>query len=322
MSDQKSVTLVAGAAGLVGSALCRRLLDAGHDVLALDNFLTGSRENLNALLAHPNFLLLEHDLQLPLPALPRNVDKIYHLASPASPDDFGPLAMEIMNVNTQGTRYLLDLARESGAKLLFASTSEVYGNPQVHPQNEAYWGNVNSLGPRSCYDESKRFGESLITHYARLFEVDYVIARIFNTYGPRMRVNDGRVVPNFLLAALQRKPLFLHGGGQQTRSFCYVDDLVVGLEMLMDSDKTRGHVFNLGNPHEYTIEVLATAICEVAGLPVRLKSILSPRQDDPERRCPDIGKIQQTLGWLPQIGLREGLVKTYQDFNDRFGDKV
>lgn len=318
----EATMLVAGAAGLIGSSLCRRLLANGKRVLALDNFLTGSRQNLEALMSNPHFCLIEHDLQHPLPDLPWTPQGIFHLASPASPDDFGPLAMEIMNVNTSGTHKLLDLARSCGAKVLFASTSEVYGNPQVHPQREDYWGYVNTLGPRSCYDESKRFGESLITHYARLFDVPYVLTRIFNTYGPRMRADDGRVVPNFLLAALRRQELLLHGGGQHTRSFCYVEDLSRGLELLMDAQASNGEVFNLGNPHEFTIETLATAICEVAGIPVQLKSIPSPRQDDPERRCPDIGKIQNLLGWQPEVELREGLTLTYQDFKERFQNRL
>ena len=315
------LALVAGAAGLVGSELCRQLLDKGRRVLALDNFITGQRQNLAELEAHPDFQLLEHDLCTPLPPLTENPDYIYHMASPASPEDFGPLALEIMDVNTLGTRYLLELAKKSGAKLLFASTSEVYGDPKVHPQPEDYWGHVNPVGPRACYDESKRFGESLITHYARLHNVNYVITRIFNTFGPRMRADDGRVVPNFLLAALKAEPLFLHGGGQQTRSFCFVSDLVAGLIGLMEHPESDGKIFNLGNPQEYTVEVLATTICEVAGIPTQLKSIPSPRIDDPVRRQPDISRVQALLGWEPQVGLREGLEETLTDFRARFGDQ-
>lgn len=312
--------LVAGAGGLVGSALCRLLVSQGVHVIGLDNFSTGSESNLHELFNHPCFELLRHDLLEPLKPLSKPIHFIYHLASPASPDDFDPLALEIMGVNTLGTWHLLELAQRCNAKLLFASTSEVYGNPQVHPQPESYWGHVNPNGPRSCYDESKRFGETLVLNHARLKGTRVVISRIFNTYGPRMRAQDGRVVPNFLLAALRDEPLPLHGGGQQTRSFCYVDDLVRGLKALMDSRDTDGEVYNLGNPQEFTIEVLATAVCEVAGVPVRLTSTATPRVDDPERRCPDISKVKAAIGWEPQTGLREGLEKTWQDFSERFGD--
>lgn len=315
MNTKLPVALVAGAAGLVGSALCRYLLDRGVAVVAVDNFLTGSEVNLQPLFNHPGFELVHHDICQPLPDLSRHPFKyIFHLASPASPDDFGPLALEIMAVNTQGTLNLLHLARQSGARLLFASTSEVYGNPQVHPQSESYWGHVNPLGARSCYDESKRFGESLITHYARLKGVDYVLARIFNTYGPRMRLDDGRVIPNFIRALLCGEALVLHGGGQQTRSFCYVDDLVRGLYLMMLSPEASGRVLNIGNPQEFTVEVLATTLCEVVGVPVNLRVVPSPRPDDPERRCPDISRIQQLTGWQPQVDLRTGLEKTWAAF--------
>jgi len=319
MKTSPPLALVAGAAGLIGSALCRYLLERGISVIALDNFITGVQENLEPLFNHPGFELMCHDICQPLPSFSRPIHYIFHLASPASPEDFEGLALEIMAVNSQGTLNLLELAKKTGARLLFASTSEVYGNPQVHPQSEAYWGHVNSLGPRSCYDESKRFGESLVVNYARLHQIHYVIARIFNTYGPRMRHNDGRVIPSFLLSALRGEPLLLHGGGQQTRSFCHVDDLVLGLLGLMVSEQTQGQVFNLGNPQEFTIEVLATAICEVAEQPVKLTVIPSPRQDDPERRCPDISRVRQVLGWEPQTPLREGLLSTYLDFKQRFG---
>lgn len=313
------LALVTGAAGLIGSELCRQLLANNRRVLAVDNFLTGQRENLAELESHTHFEFLEHDLCQLLPELKESPQFIYHMASPASPEDFGPLALEIMDINTQGTRHLLELAQRSGAKLLFASTSEVYGDPQVHPQNESYWGHVNPVGPRACYDESKRFGESLITHYARLHPVDYVIARIFNTYGPRMRADDGRVVPNFLRAALKGETLYLHGGGQQTRSFCFVSDLVQGLMGLMEHPDSTGQIYNLGNPQEYTVEVLATTVCEIAGIPTQLKSIPSPRVDDPIRRKPDISKIKALLNWEPQTSLREGLTHSYADFEKRFG---
>lgn len=316
MTTHAPVALVAGAAGLIGSSLCRQLLDHGISVVAVDNFLTGSEANLVELNNHPSFQLIRHDICEPL-AYPGPLQSIYHLASPASPEDFDALALEILSVNSQGTRHLLELAHEKGAKLLFASTSEVYGNPEVHPQKEDYWGHVNPVGPRSCYDESKRFGESLVSHYARLHGTQTVIARIFNTYGPRMRVDDGRVVPEFLRAALEGRPLELHGGGQQTRSFCYVDDLVKGLMGLMKSKQTTGNIYNIGNPQEYTMEVLATAICELADVKLELKGVPSPRIDDPQRRRPDISRIHNEIGWQPQVALREGLARTLADFQAR-----
>lgn len=310
--------LVAGAAGLVGSALCRYLLDHGVEVIAVDNFLTGSAKNLQELHNHPHFSHYRHDICEPLETLIHEpLNFIYHLASPASPDDFDGLALEILNVNSKGTENLLKLAKAHKAKFLFSSTSEVYGDPLVHPQTESYWGNVNPSGPRSCYDESKRFGEALITHFARLHGVDYVIARIFNTYGPRMRLDDGRVVPAFIKAALNNQPMLLHGGGQQTRSFCHVNDLVRGLAHLMHSDKTNGETFNIGNPNEFTVEVLATTLWEIVGQPVQLKTVPSPREDDPVRRRPDISKIKSVLGWEPEINLREGLEQTLNYFKEQ-----
>lgn len=311
--------LVAGAAGLIGSALCRALLAQGQPVIGLDNFITGSRENITQLQTLAGFEFVEADITLPWPdALKeKHFAQIYHLASPASPDDFASLPLEILRVNALGTWNLLDLAREHQAKLVFTSTSEVYGNPQIHPQVEDYWGHVNPVGQRSCYDESKRFGEALIVNYGRVHGIRYSIARVFNTYGPGM-ANDGRVVPQFLLQALRSQPLSLHGGGQQTRSFCYVADLVRGLMGLMNATQTDGEIFNLGNPQEYTIETLATTICEVAGIPTRLQTLPSPRADDPERRRPDISKIRAAIGWEPQISLREGLELSLADFRRRF----
>ena len=222
-----------------------------------------------------------------------------------------------MRVNAQGTWNLLDLAHEKGAKFLYTSTSEVYGNPEVHPQPETYWGHVNPIGPRSCYDESKRFAEALILNHAHVHGTRYTIARVFNTYGPGM-ANDGRVVPQFLLQALKGEPLTLHGNGQQTRSFCYVDDLAAGLQGLMESVVTDSQLYNLGNPQEYTIEALARIICELTGTSLQPAIIPSPRQDDPERRRPDIAKIQTAIGWKPETPLREGLKKSLDDFRSRF----
>lgn len=324
MSKQAATALVAGAAGLIGSAVCRQLLARGRHVIALDNFLTGSESNLQELYNHPHFELIRHDVTRDLSRntgqlQKRSINYVYHLASPASPEDFDPLALEIMAVNTLGAWQLLELTRKQNAKMLFTSTSEVYGSPAVHPQTEDYWGNVNPVGPRSCYDESKRMAESLILNHARLKGTQVVIARVFNTYGPRMRAHDGRVVPQFLLNALRGEPMLLHGDGQQTRSFCYVDDLVRGLIGLMESSDTDSGIYNLGNPQEFTVAQLAEAICEVAGVPVQLEKIPSPRQDDPERRCPDISRVQAAIGWQPTVALREGLALTWKDFAGRFG---
>jgi dTDP-glucose 4,6-dehydratase len=313
-----STALVAGAAGLIGSTLCRHLLDQGQTVIGVDNFCTGSRENIALLQKQKHFHFFEQDIcqtsdwsELP------SLNHVYHLASPASPVDFDTLPLEILKVNSQGTWNLLDLAYTHGAKFVYTSTSEVYGNPQEHPQRETYWGHVNPVGQRSCYDESKRFAEALIVNYARINGLRYSIARVFNTYGPGM-ANDGRVVPQFLLQAITDEALTLHGGGQQTRSFCYVDDLVRGLQGLMENSQTDGEIYNLGNPHEFTVETLATLICELAGIPVRLETLPSPRSDDPVRRRPDISKIQTAIGWEPQTSLREGLIQSLEDFRRRF----
>lgn len=313
-----TTALIAGAAGLVGSALCRHLLAQGTAVIAVDNLCTGSMENLAELQVNPLFQFLEQDICQPF-AITQPLDSIYHMASPASPDDFDAMALDIICVNTVGTRNLLDLAKTHNAKLLFASTSEVYGNPLVHPQIESYWGNVNPNGERSCYDESKRLGESIVSNYSRLHGVRYTLARIFNTYGPRMRAQDGRVVPNFLLQAIRKQPLELHGGGQQTRSFCYVDDLVRGLVGLMESQVTDGDVYNVGNPNECTIEAFARTLSRVADIDLTLTPVPSPRRDDPERRRPDISKIKAAIGWEPQFSLEEGLHLTLADFAARFG---
>jgi nucleoside-diphosphate-sugar epimerase len=310
------VALVAGCAGLIGSTLSQRLLEAGQSVIGVDNFLTGSHENILRLKQFPHFTLIEQDVCLPL-QLKTPIHSVYHLASPASPVDFATLPLEIMRVNAQGTWNLLDLARDQGAKLIYTSTSEVYGNPTVHPQPESYWGHVNPVGPRSCYDESKRFAEALILNHARVYGTRYTIARVFNTYGPGM-ANDGRVVPQFLLQALQGQPLTLHGNGQQTRSFCYVEDLAAGLQGLMESSVTNGQLYNLGNPQEYTIEALARIIVQLTGTSMMLQKVQSPRQDDPERRRPDISKIQAAIGWEPKTQLEEGLKKSLEDFRRRF----
>lgn len=308
--------LVSGCAGLIGFALCQRLLQAGHHILGVDNLSTGSRQHVDALCQYSGFTFLEQDICQPLPQ-EITCEQIYHLASPASPEDFQRLPLDIMRVNALGTWQLLDLAARQGAKLVFTSTSEVYGNPQEHPQRETYWGHVNPVGSRSCYDESKRFAEALITHHAQVHGTRFSIARVFNTYGPGM-AHDGRVIPQFLFQALRGEPLTVHGQGMQTRSFCYVEDLVRGLQGLMESDQTDGEIYNLGNPQEYTIATVAAMVCELAGVPTRITNVLSPRSDDPERRCPDISKIQAAIGWRPLVQLREGLEYSLADFRRRF----
>lgn len=308
--------LIAGCAGLVGSHLSHHLLQKGEKILGVDNLCTGSLANVDFLKTHAQFTFLEQDITQPF-EVSEPITQIYHMASPASPDDFENKAMEILWVNSLGTQHLLNIAKTHQAKMLFASTSEVYGDPLVHPQKEDYWGHVNPNGPRSCYDESKRFGESLMFNFCQRHNVDFTIARIFNTYGPRMRLQDGRVVSNFILQSLKGEPMILHDGGQQTRSFCYVQDLVEGLEGLMSTPRTRGEVYNLGNPNEFTIETLATTICEIAGQKITLKSVPSPRQDDPKKRRPDITKVQAAIGWEPQVSLREGLTLTFEDFKER-----
>lgn len=307
-----TAVLVSGGAGFIGSFLCEALIARGQTVIAVDNFATGSRRNLAALLDHPRFQLLEHDLSDPLPAI-ADVSAIYHLASPASPVDYRELSIETLMVNAAGSQHLLELARRCGARFLLASTSEVYGDPLVHPQVEAYWGNVNPVGDRACYDEAKRFAEALTMSHWRRYGTDVRIVRIFNTYGPRMRLNDGRVVPNFLNQALQRVPLTIYGDGQQTRSFCYVTDLVAGLMAAMTTPGTTGEVFNLGNPQETTIRHFAEAVCALMGIHLQVEPRPLP-PDDPSRRCPDIRKAKARLGWEPQVTLEAGLKLTSDYF--------
>ena len=303
--------LVSGGAGFIGSHLCASLLESGIDVLCVDNLLTGSTRNIAALRGRPGFTFIEADVTTPLD-VPR-VDLIYHLASPASVPLYMRYALQTLRVNSQGTWALLELAQRHGARFLFTSTSEIYGNPLEHPQRETYWGNVNPAGPRSCYDESKRFGESLVMQYHRSEGLDARVVRIFNTYGPHSQPDDGRVVPNFVTQALRGEPLTVYGDGSQTRSFCYVSDLVAGLRAAMESPTAAGEVFNLGNPDEYTISQFADVINHLCGsrggviykdLPV----------DDPERRRPDITKARTLLGWSPQVDLEPGLQATVEWF--------
>ena len=310
--------LVTGGAGFIGSHLCRALLDRGLAVIAVDNFVTGAERNLRDCVAEPGFSLLRHDVTQPLDDREvGDVDYIFHLASPASPADFARLPLEIMMVNSQGTRHMLEVAQRSGARFLFASTSEVYGDPLVHPQREDYWGNVNPNGVRSVYDESKRFGEALVMHYCRHEGVDARIVRIFNTYGPHGQPRDGRVVPNLLTQALHNEPLTIFGDGSQTRSFCYVSDLVRGIEAAMLTPGTKGEVFNLGNPDEYTINQFADVIEDMFGHD-KGRDYRALRVDDPTRRKPDVSKARRVLGWEPRVGLQEGLRETATWFADVF----
>ena len=310
--------LVAGGAGFIGSHLCDSLLAQGHEVIALDNFATGRAANVAHLGEQPRFRLLKADVTEPLPRAIPALDRIYHLASPASPNAESPrsylqLPLETADANSVGTRRLLERARRDGARFLFTSTSEIYGDPTVHPQPETYRGNVNTVGPRAVYDESKRFGETLAAAYHREFGVDARIVRLFNTFGERMDPEDGRVVVNFVLQALRGEPLTIYGDGRQTRSFCHVADLVRGLLAAMETEDLAGEVFNLGNPDERTIADFARAVQEACG--VRLPVVRRPLPtDDPTRRCPDIGKARRLLGWSPAISLEEGLRRTIAYF--------
>ncbi|MGA2393021.1 MAG: NAD-dependent epimerase/dehydratase family protein [Candidatus Lustribacter sp.] len=300
--------VITGGAGFVGSHLVDRYLRDGHDVVAVDNLCTGSLQNLDDAGEHPRLTFVRADAAAPL-QIRGGVDLVLHFASPASPAHYTRLALETLAVNSAGTGHACDLAERTGARLLYASTSEVYGDPLVHPQPETYWGNVNPVGERACYDEAKRFGEALITTRARRGPLDARIVRIFNTYGPRMAAEDGRAVPNFIAQALAGTPLTVYGDGGQTRSFTYVDDLVEGLVRLAAHDGARGAIVNLGNPEETTIAAAAAVIAELAGVPLQVEHRPLP-PDDPTRRKPDITRARQLLGWEPRTPLREGLTRT------------
>jgi dTDP-glucose 4,6-dehydratase/UDP-glucuronate decarboxylase len=305
--------LVAGGAGFIGSHLCEALLGEGHQVIALDNFITGKILNLDGILNHPYFEFHEHDITEPITLQSGPVDAIFHLASPASPVGYTKNPIETHLVNSVGTHNLLKLAMQDKAKYLITSTSEAYGDPLVHPQREDYWGNVNPIGPRSCYDESKRFAESLTMEYVRQFGLDARITRLFNTYGPRNDPQDGRVVPNFVMSALENRPLTIYGSGEQTRSFCYVSDTVEGLLRAMFTEGTKGEVFNIGNPDERTILNFADMVKEVVNSEVEIQ-FYPGRVDDPNRRCPDITKARTVLDWEPRVSLEEGIRKTAEYF--------
>jgi UDP-glucuronate decarboxylase len=305
--------LVTGGAGFLGSHLCDRLINQGEEVVCLDNFFTGSRSNIEHLLGHPRFELIRHDVQDPLTI---EVDQIFHLACPASPIHYQRNPVRTILTAVEGTRNMLDVARESRARMLIASTSEVYGDPKEHPQKETYWGHVNPNGPRACYDEGKRCAESLATAYASQFGTEVRIPRIFNTYGPRVHEQDGRVVSSFIVQALRGQPITIFGEGTQTRSFCYVSDLIEGFLRLMASDHGPAPV-NLGNPRETSMLELATIVLRLTGSKSELKHEPLP-VDDPVRRKPDITRAGALLdGWTPRVGLEEGLLSTIEDFRRR-----
>jgi len=311
--------VVTGGAGFIGSHLCARLLKEGHTVLCVDNMLTGSLENIAALRNHSQFTYVQQDVTQPFSF---EADAIFHLASPASPVGYLEHPIETILVNSQGTYQMLEQAHRQKAMFLMASTSEVYGDPLVHPQPEDYWGNVNPVGPRACYDESKRLGETLTMEHYRQYQTNVRIVRIFNTYGPNSQVNDGRMIPNFIIQALQNKPLTIYGDGSITRSICYVSDLVEGLVLAMFHPHTTGEVFNLGSTEEHTVLEFARTIIRLCNAS---SSIIfeSSRIDDPERRRPDIAKAQHILGWQPRISLEEGLMRTIAWFSSlQSGDEL
>jgi len=330
MDRQNKTSLVAGGAGFIGSHLCENLVKTGQRVICVDNFITGSKDNVDQLMEESNFMLVNADITKRLPEilLDEKIDYIYHLASPASPSMESPISymslpLETMDANSVGTRRLLRLARKKQARFLFASTSEVYGDPDSkhHPQDEEYWGNVNPNGERACYDESKRFGEALTMVYVRKFEVDARIARIFNTYGPQMDLRDGRAVVNFIIQALKEKPITVYGRGKQTRSFCYVDDLVAGLKKIMLAKGAVGEVYNVGNTDEYSMIDLARKIKRMTRS--KSKIVYQPLPpDDPSRRKPDLNKIKRQLGWKPKVKFTHGLDKTIKFFEQKLKDEL
>lgn len=307
--------LVTGGSGFIGSHLCESLLNKGYEIVCIDNLITGDKKNIKHLLQNRNFQFIEDDITKPISI---EFKYIFHLASPASPNkkskkSFINHPIETLLANSLGTYYLLELAKKTGAQFLFASTSEIYGDPNVSPQNENYFGNVNPIGIRSVYDEGKRFGESITMVYHRNFNLNVRVVRIFNTYGPRMQVDDGRVIPNFISQALDQKPITVYGDGQQTRSCCYIDDMVDGIKKAMFSQKSKGEVFNLGNPDERTVLELATLIKKMTNSSSEIAFEELP-EDDPRIRKPDITKAKGLLNWEPKVELEEGLEKTIQYF--------
>ena len=308
--------LVTGGAGFIGSHLCKRLLDDGYKVICLDNLITGNKQNIESLLSNPNFEFLEADVVKPITYNLSPITYIFHFASPASPIDYQNLPKETLLTNSIGTLNVLNLAKDINAKVLVASTSEIYGDPLEHPQKETYWGNANSFGPRSCYDESKRFAEAASYVYLHSYGMDIRIIRIFNTYGPNMQKDDGRVVSNFINWAIGGETIKIDGDGSQTRSFCYVSDLVEGIKKAMFTDGTKGEIFNLGNPEEYKIKELAEKIIELTNSKSTLVFSDTFRPDDPMQRCPDITKARNVLNWEPKVKLEEGLSKTIEYYKN------
>lgn len=310
--------LITGGAGFVGSHLAERLLSAGNEVVVVDNYFTGSKDNVSHLLGNPRFELLRHDVTFPLYV---EVDAIYNLASPASPIHYQHDPVQTTKTNVMGAINMLGLAKRLRVPILQASTSEVYGDPEVHPQTEDYWGKVNPIGPRACYDEAKRVAETLFFDYHRQHGLAIRVARIFNTYGPRMAADDGRVVSNFIVQALRGEPLTIYGDGSQTRSFCYVDDLVGGLIALMENTLGEVGPVNLGNPGEFTMLELAEKVLEFTGSSSTIEHLPLP-QDDPKQRQPDISRAKKSLNWEPTVPLNEGLVKTIEYFSKNLGTRV
>jgi UDP-glucuronate decarboxylase len=306
--------LITGGAGFLGSHLCEHYVNTGADVICVDNFFSGNKDNIRHLLTHPQFELIRHDVIHPFFA---EVDQIYHLACPASPIHYQHNAIKTVKTNVMGTINMLGLAKRTGARILLASSSEVYGDAQVHPQPETYWGHVNPIGLRSCYDEGKRVAETLMMDYHRQNRTDIKIVRIFNTYGPRRAVEDGRVVSNFIVQALNNQPLTVYGDGSQTRSFCYVSDLIEGLVAMMESEDFIGPV-NIGNPGEFSIQELAKKVIALTGSKSEISHNPLP-QDDPVRRCPDISLAKKRLGWRPRTPLDDGLKKTIIYFQKVLG---
>ncbi|ADV28825.1 NAD-dependent epimerase/dehydratase [Pseudoxanthomonas suwonensis 11-1] len=306
-------TLVTGGAGFLGSHLCDRLIEAGHDVLCVDNYYTGSKQNVLQLIDNPRFELMRHDVTFPLYV---EVDRIYNLACPASPVHYQADPVQTTKTSVHGAINMLGLAKRTGARILQASTSEVYGDPEIHPQVETYWGRVNPVGIRSCYDEGKRCAETLFFDYWRQHQLEIKVMRIFNTYGPRMHPNDGRVVSNFIVQALRGEPITIYGDGTQTRSFCYVDDLVEGMIRLMNSPVELTGPVNIGNPGEYTMLELAEAVLKLVG--GKSKLVFEPLpSDDPKQRQPDISVAKEHLGWEPKVALEDGLRETIAYFRSK-----
>ena len=306
--------LITGGAGFIGSHLAKFHIDKGHDVVIVDNLITGNKKNLSSISDKSRFSFIKTDItKLNIKRLP-HCDLIYHMASPASPIQYKKLPIETLMTNSLGTKNILDYAVTNKCKFVIASTSEVYGDPAVHPQPETYYGNVNSVGPRACYDEAKRFAEALVVSYIQQFKIDARIARIFNTYGPHMEINDGRAVSNFVTQALQEQYITIYGSGKQTRSFCFVSDLVRGLNLLVSKSNLRGEVVNLGNPHEISINELARIIIELTGTKSKIIYKKESDENDPKKRKPDITKAHRLLKWEPQIELKTGIKSTIEYF--------